>query len=101
MNVQNPNPSSPSTANRKPWPRSFDAARARAVSHLGLRRWAVDGSGRWPAAVPATTGAAAAIASGIQHVHQRASGVVTGEPQENLLQTRKPRLGVRAKLLHR
>jgi len=73
MNAQNTNPKTSRNTVRARRP---DWRCARAVSHLGLSRCAVDGSGR-------------------------AGGVLAGEPQKDLLQSVHPRLGVRAEVVHR
>src|SRR4051812_30673763 len=91
MKVQNSAPIAASSPNRAPRPRSFESARARAVSHLGRSRSRSDGSGLTPAAG----------ASGIQHLDQLAGRVLAGEPEEDLLESLRPRVGAAAQLLHR
>src|SRR3954463_13489770 len=91
MKVQNSAPMAASRPKRAPRPRSFAIARARAVSHLGRSSSASDGSGRAPTA----------RASGIQHLHQLARGILAGESQEDLLETLRSRIGAAAELVHR
>src|SRR6478672_7228969 len=91
MKAQNSSPIAASSPKRAPRPRSFDIARARAVSHLGRRSRRSDGSGR-----PATAGA-----SGIQHLDQLARRVLAGEAQEDLLETLRSGVGAATQLVHR
>jgi len=81
--------------------RSVDRVRARAVSHFGLRRWNVDGSG---SRSPGFVGCAAndpLIASSIQDVDELACRVLAGQPQEDILETHGPSFGARSEFLHR
>src|SRR3954465_6774955 len=88
MNDQNPRPNTPRKIQRIPAPRSPDAARARAVSHLAVSKWSVDGSG-------------SSVAAGIEHVDEGACGIFASKPQEYLLQPLRPGLRAREQLRHR
>src|SRR5687767_12636192 len=100
MNAQNRTPSPASNTVRTSLPRSPERARERAVSHLGPSRCRRAGFGS-VAGAPAVPVFAAA--SGIQDRDELASGIVTGEAQEDLLQSATvvvaagPKLGNRAR----
>src|SRR5688500_10859358 len=115
MKDQNSSPKNPRIANRAPRPRSPLSDRALAVSHFGQSRWSSDGSGGWimwapvcelstrafAAACASDDAEACACASGIQHVHQLASGVVARELEEDVLQPGPAARGVLLQVRHR
>src|SRR6476620_4497300 len=91
MKAQNSSPIAASRPKRATRPRSFDIARARAVSHFGRRSRRSDGSGRL----------STARASGIQHLYQLARRVLAGEAQEDLFESPRALVGAATQLVHR
>src|ERR671930_345427 len=85
MNDQKSKQKTPSRIHRAVRPRSPASARARAVRYFGSRRCERDGSG----------------SSCIEHLDELARRVFAGELEEDVLEPRRTRFGVRTQLFHR
>src|SRR6266542_659278 len=86
MKIQNTSPTIPIAAMRPAAPFSVLRARARMLCHFGMSRWRNPAVGSW---------------SGIEHVHEFAGGVLSGELEENLFQSGRSARRFGAQLGHR
>src|SRR6266545_6636926 len=88
MNAQKSRPKMPSMANRAPRPRCSATDRARAVSHLGHRRWRSEGSGRSMTGTECRIrGGAASEISCIEHLDELTRRVLARELEEDVFES--------------
>src|SRR5690348_10799325 len=98
MNAQNPSPNNARKNHRIAFPRSPDAARARAVRNFGTSKWSVEGSGSAASISPLRSPISRLS---VEDIHQRSRGVLARQPEEDLLQALRAGLGARPQVGHR